>query len=74
MPGHKGVVHWFLDHGTPVDAPSTAGTPLLWASGSGQADVVEALLQAGANPDATAADGVSAILMASAAGTAVTFS
>ncbi|KAK9813546.1 hypothetical protein WJX73_006231 [Symbiochloris irregularis] len=66
--GNVPVVRWLLDNGTPVDLPSPAGTPLLWASGSGQVATSKVLLEAGANPDVQGTDGVSAILMAAAAG------
>ena len=69
MAGHLPVVEWLLENGAPVDALSEAGTPLLWAAGSGQQHVVKELLRAGANADALGTDGVSATLMASAAGT-----
>lgn len=62
------VVEWLLENGSSVDSQSQAGTPLLWAAGSGQAAIVKALLRAGADPNAAAADGTSAVLLAAAAG------
>ena len=57
-----------LENGAAVEAPSESGTALLWAAGSGSVEVVTQLLNAGANPDAQTSDGVSAALMAAAAG------
>ena len=54
--------------GAALDAPSPAGTPLLWAAGSGQAATARALLAQGCHRDAVTDDGVSAALMAAAMG------
>lgn len=54
--------------GAALDAPSPAGTPLLWAAGSGQAATAQALLAQGCQRDAVTDDGVSAALMAAAMG------
>ena len=70
--GNLEVVHWLLQHGAPVDSSSPAGTPLLWAAGSGQDSAVSQLLAAGADVNATTADGISAVIMASAAGRVLT--
>ncbi|MCJ1425632.1 hypothetical protein MMC29_003532 [Sticta canariensis] len=70
--GHAEVVRWLLQQGVPADSQSSAGTPLLWASGSGQDAVVCELLAAGADANATTPDGVSAVIMASAAGSSAT--
>ena len=57
-----------LEKGANVEAPSESGTALLWAAGSGSVDIVAQLLEKGADPDAQTLDGVSASLMAAAAG------
>lgn len=62
------MIEALLEAGANVDAPSEAGTPLLWACGSGHTKAVRALLAAGADPNARSADGVGAMLMAAAAG------
>ncbi len=62
------VVEALIAAGADLEAPSDAGTPLLWAAGSGAADVVAALLAAGAAPDALAEGHVSAVFMATASG------
>jgi len=51
-----------------LEAPTDAGTPLLWAAGSGAEAAVAALLAAGASPDAFAEGHVSAVFMATASG------
>ncbi len=62
------MVEALVAAGADLEAPSDAGTPLLWAAGSGAADVVAALLAAGAAPDALAEGHVSAVFMATASG------
>jgi len=62
------IVEALLDAGANLEAPSETGTPLLWAAGSGSQEVVGQLLAAGADPNARAADGVTAMLMAAASG------
>lgn len=54
--------------GAALEAPTDAGTPLLWAAGSGGTDAVAALLAAGASPEARAEGDVSAVFMATASG------
>lgn len=58
----------FLEAKADLEAPSESGTPLLWAAGSGSCPVVTQLLDAGADPNAQTPEGVSAMLMAAAAG------
>ncbi|KAK9833842.1 hypothetical protein WJX74_007548 [Apatococcus lobatus] len=66
--GNAAVVDALTAAGAAVDAPSPAGTPLLWAAGSGQAETVRALLVKGCQRDAVTEDGVGAALMAAAMG------
>ena len=61
-----------LSAGAALEAPSPAGTPLLWAAGSGQADTMQALLEHGCQRDAVTEDDVGAALMAAAMGEALT--
>ena len=62
------MVEALIAAGADLEAPSVAGTALLWAAGSGAANVVAALLAAGAAPDALAEGHVSAVFMATASG------
>lgn len=57
-----------IQAGADLEVASDAGTPLLWAAGSGALDVVKALLVAGASPAAVADGNVSAVFMAAASG------
>ena len=57
-----------MDNGADIEGLSESGTPLLWAAGSANVNAVGTLLRAGANPDAQTPEGVSAMLMAGAAG------
>ena len=57
-----------LKAGANPDAPSDAGPPLLWACGHGRTEVAEMLLDAGADPNGSSEDGVTALLAAAAAG------
>ena len=66
--GNQKIVALLLEKGADVDAPSESGTALLWAAGSSSVEAVAQLLSAGANPDAQTPDGVTATLMAAAAG------
>lgn len=66
--GNVAVVDALTAAGAALDAPSPAGTPLLWAAGSGQAATARALLAQGCQRDAVTDDGVSAALMAAAMG------
>lgn len=66
--GNRDMVKLLLDRGANIEAPTESGTPLHWAAGSGSQEVVETLLVAGADPNVKTPDGVTAILMASAAG------
>lgn len=62
------MLHALLASGADVDAVSSAGTPLLWAAGSGNQEAVSTLLEAKADPNARTSDGVGAVLLAAAAG------
>ena len=62
------MIEALIAAGAELEAPSDAGTPLLWAAGSGAADAVAALLQAGAGPNAVTEGHVSAVCMATASG------
>lgn len=66
--GNVEVVDALTAAGAALDATSPAGTPLLWAAGSGQAGTVRALLGKGCQRDAVTEDGVGAALMAAAMG------
>lgn len=57
-----------LEHGASPDATCDAGPPVMWAAGSGKVATLQALLQAGANPNAAANSNVTPALAASAAG------
>ena len=50
------------------DAVCDAGPPAMWAAGSGKSATLQALLQAGADPNAAANSDVTPALAASAAG------
>ncbi|KAK9862761.1 hypothetical protein WJX84_006149 [Apatococcus fuscideae] len=72
--GDRAVVEALVEAGAALDAPSSAGTPFLWAAGSGQARTAQALLTLGCQPNVTTEDGVGAALMASAMGSLETLS
>jgi ankyrin repeat protein len=58
-----------LAHGADVNQPGPMqATPLIVAAQQGHAPIVEALLKAGANPSARAANNVNAILAATLGG------
>lgn len=57
-----------LEHGASPNAVCDAGPPVMWAAGSGKSATLQALLQAGADPNAAANSNVTAALAASAAG------
>ena len=57
-----------LEHGASPDATCDAGPPVMWAAGSGKVATLQALLQAGADPNAAANSNVTPALAASAAG------
>lgn len=62
------LIHLLLSKGLPVDTPSDAGSPLIWAAGNDRLEAVKALLDHGANPNAETDDNVTALLSAVAAG------
>ena len=64
--GDLADVERYLTSGTKVDEPNPekGGTPLLWASAAGQAEVIELLIKRGANVNAVTSDGGNALLVA----------
>ena len=62
------MVKLLLAHGADANAACDAGFPIMWAAGSGESATLEALLQAGADPNTVGNSNVSAALAASAAG------
>ncbi len=66
--GNRAIVDALVTAGAALEAPSSAGTPMLWAAGSGQAETVEALLAHGCQRNVVTEDGVGAALMAAAMG------
>jgi uncharacterized protein len=70
--GDLDVVRMLLAAGANTKAITRLGnyTPLLLASGTGHAAIVDALAAAGADPKATTASGVTALMLASASGQA----
>lgn len=50
--GHVELVKLLLSKGVDVDLQSEAGTPLMWAAGFGQEEVVKVLLEHHANVSA----------------------
>ncbi len=66
--GNAEVLQLLLDKGANVEAPTPTGTPLLWAAGCADPACVQLLLSRGANPNVVARSGITAILMAAAAG------
>ena len=66
--GSVAVVKLLLEHGADAGAPCDAGPPVMWAAGSGKPASLEALLQAGADPNSPGNSNVTAPLAASAAG------
>jgi len=49
--GSVAVVKLLLEHGGDASAACDAGSPVMWAAGSGKSATLEALLQGGANPN-----------------------
>ena len=66
--GSIAVVKLLLECGANANAACDAGTPAMWAAGSGKSGTLQTLLQAGANPDAAGNSNVTPALAASAAG------
>ena len=66
--GSVAVVTALLEAGADLEAQSETGMPLHWAAGSSRLENLEALLAAGAEPNAKTAEGVTATLMAAAIG------
>lgn len=66
--GSVAVVKLLLDHGADASAACDAGSPVMWAAGSGKSATLEALLQGGADPNTPGNSNVTAALAASAAG------
>ena len=66
--GNAAVIETLISAGAALEAQTDAGTPLLWAAGSGAVAAVAALLAAGAVPDACAEGNISAVFMAAASG------
>ena len=62
------VVKVLLEHVADADAACDASPPVMWAAGSGKAASLEALLQAGADPNSPGNSNVTAPLAAAAAG------
>ncbi len=58
-----------LEHGADANAACDAGSPVMWAAGSGKSATLEALLQGGADPNTAGNSNVTAALAASASGT-----
>ena len=67
--GSVAVVKLLLEHGADASAACDAGSPVMWAAGSGKSATLEALLQGGADPNTPGNANVTAALAASAAGT-----
>ena len=66
--GSVAVVKLLLEHGTDASAACDAGSPVMWAAGSGKSATLEALLQGGADPNTPGNANVTAVLAASASG------
>ena len=66
--GSVPVVKLLLEHGADANGPCDAGSPVMWAAGSGKTAALQALLQAGGDPNAAANSNVTPALAASAAG------
>ncbi len=66
--GSVAVVKLLLEHGADASAACDAGSPVMWAAGSGKSATLEALLQGGADPNTPGNANVTAALAASAAG------
>jgi ankyrin repeat protein len=60
----RAMVRWMLERGAEFNAPDDGRAPLLWASMTGDEDLVELLLQRGARADATDARGRTALHLA----------
>ena len=67
--GSVAIVKLLLDHGADASAACDAGSPVMWAAGSGKSATLEALLQEGGDPNTPGNSNVTAALAASAAGT-----
>jgi len=67
--GSAAVVKLLLEHGADASAACDAGSPVMWAAGSGKSATLEVLLQGGADPNTPGNANVTAALAASAAGT-----
>jgi len=65
--GSVELINLLLSKGVPVDAPSDAGPPLIWASGNDRPTAVKTLLDHGADPNAETDDNVTALISAVAA-------
>lgn len=66
--GSVELINLLLSKGVPVDAPSDAGPPLIWAAGNDRPTAVKTLLEHGADPNAETDDNVTALISAVAAG------
>ncbi|DBA83555.1 TPA: hypothetical protein ACH3X2_006474 [Trebouxia sp. C0005] len=62
------VVKLLLERGADASAACDAGSPVMWAAGSGKSATLEVLLQGGADPNTPGNANVTAALAASAAG------
>jgi len=65
--GSVELINLLLSKGVPVDAPSDAGPPLIWASGNDRPTAVKTLLDHGADPNSETDDNVTALISAVAA-------
>eukprot|EP01033_Poteriospumella_lacustris_P005383 gene5383-3833_t len=61
-------IQLLLEKGADLSFQSQSGTPLHWAAAKGHALAIDLLLRRGAEPNGVNRDGVSAVLMAAAAG------
>lgn len=65
--GSVELLNLLLSKDVPVDAPSDAGPPLIWAAGTDRPAAVKTLLDHGADPNAETDDNVTALISAVAA-------